>query len=217
MVRKWIPIDSDGLDIVMQGMTLELCRTSISRGAGTDIMLTENELWPTDDAIKITLSKDEVFDVNGTTVITRDVMLKVHQHKPTIRSAIIDYPSLQGLQKVGQKLSEIGLDKYSIFTDGSYTDTSANIDKLFCTNTSNKSSCSVVIVSVADTWQTDPMLLIEITDSPECKIKNSFTPELIAAAVACKIAKLSNGATDRIVTIASRFSNSPNTTKSLQI
>ena len=97
MVRKWIPIDSDDLDMVMQGMTLELCRTSISRGAGTDIMLTLDEIWPTENTFKIILSKDEVFDENGTAVITRDVMLKVHHKKPNIRSAIIDHPKLQGL------------------------------------------------------------------------------------------------------------------------
>ena len=84
MVRKWIPIDRDGLDIVMQGMTLELCRTSVSRGAGTDIMLTMEELWPLEDVIKITLSKDEVYEENGTKVITRDVMLKVHHKRPSI-------------------------------------------------------------------------------------------------------------------------------------
>ena len=95
-------------------------------------MLTGEELWPLEDVIKITLSKDEVYEENGTKVITRDVMLKIHHKRPSIRSAIIDYPKLQGLQEIGEKLVEIGLDKYTIFTDGSFTDTSTNIDKLFC-------------------------------------------------------------------------------------
>ena len=95
MARKWIPIDADDLNCVIQGMTLELCKSSVSRGAGTDIILPLEEIWPTEDAIKIILSKDEVYDDHGIAVIIRDVMLKFHHKKPNIRSAIIDYPSLE--------------------------------------------------------------------------------------------------------------------------
>ena len=38
-------------------------------------------------------------------------MLKIHHKRPSIRSAIIDYIKLQGLQDIGEKLVEIGIDK----------------------------------------------------------------------------------------------------------
>ena len=140
---------------------------------GCNHTITYKELFNNDETTRITLSSDKVNNL----ITTRRIINVLKQNSPII------HISKNTIWKQLEPYKDILLNS-QIFTDGSWTDMSNNIDTLFSKRPLNsKTSSAIVILAKNDNWKEQPIITINITPQSselQKQITKSFTAELIA-------------------------------------
>ena len=153
-------------------------------------MLNYDDIWKNHICTKVILLNDEYFlDHRKEEICTRKVVMFSDHFKPNQNSVQEEKKTLQSLNKIGELCEEWNMERYNIFTDGSWRDCSSNIEKMFYKQSQSKSSCSVCLIRTEDNWKDKPMILLEIENSPEKPVTCAFPMELLAASIALKITK----------------------------
>jgi hypothetical protein len=146
---------------------------TLSNGMGCNHTITYKELFNSEETTRITLSSDKVKNL----ITTRRIINILKQNPPII------HINKNRIWKQLEPYKDI-LSNSQIFTDGSWTDMSNNIDTLFSKETVNsKTSSAIVNIAKNESWKEQPVISINITPQSsdlQKQITKSFTAELIA-------------------------------------
>jgi hypothetical protein len=186
MFRRWICPPG-----ARPGATLHLCETTPARGAGSDLLLNYDDVWPLAQATRAILRQD---------------VSHPRKQKDTTRTLVREFPQLAPLAATATAYTQTPAEEivfwlrendftegeFEIFTDGSWKDDTPWLHHCFHGSIPNLTTASASIVCLhkgPDRW-TRPGLLMHIAPSPELNLLSGYPAEATALLVASQVSLL---------------------------
>jgi hypothetical protein len=173
------------------GSTLRLAEDSAPLGAGTELLLRYEDVWPNTTATRAILSSD-ASRPRGTKGIERTLVREFTQLAPSLDTAP---PKVRTrAEDIVEWLRDNGLEEgaYEIFTDGSWKDHTPWLQRLFHGSNPGDTvaAAAVVCLHVGEDRWTKPGLLTHIGPSTGLELTSGYPAELSALLCASQVALL---------------------------
>jgi hypothetical protein len=184
MFKRWVcPLG------IRLGATLHLAADSSALGAGTDLLLRYEDVWPTQISTRAVLETDEQSPRKSN---ERKLVREFQQLSPSQVPTPIK--TVTPAEEIVQWLKDNGLDEggYEIFTDGSWTDRTPWLQHMFHGSNpkENSASASIVCLHIGEARWTEPGLIIHIAPSDGLGLASGYPAELSALLCASQVAML---------------------------